>query len=88
MKENVNPAKAYMDGMSLAAYGVSFIEDNASEWQIEAVKEYASKLKEAEIDHMAISPDEKEDMKHQWKLWLDATTDGFKDELKRVGRLD
>jgi hypothetical protein len=52
------------------------------------VKECAQKLKEAEIDHSSLSQAEKEDQKRQWKLWLDSTTQGFKDKLKEEGRLD
>lgn len=51
------------------------------------MKECAKKLKEAEIDHSALTQTEKENLKHQWKQWIDATTHGFKDKLKEEGRL-
>ena len=44
-------AKAYFEGMLWAMYGVRFFGGTVAEWQLDAVKEYASKFKEAEIDH-------------------------------------
>ena len=44
--QNVNPAQAYLEGMLWAAFGVKVVSGNAVEWQIDAVKEYAQKLKE------------------------------------------
>lgn len=85
--KNVNPAQAYVEGMLWAAYGVKIISGTVSEWQIDKVKECAQKLKEAEIDHSSLTHTEKEEQKHQWKLWLDSTTQGFKDKLKEEGRL-
>lgn len=84
---NIDTAKAYIEGMLWAAYGVKIISGSAAEWQIDQVKECANKLKEAEIDHSTLPPSEKENLKHQWKLWIDATTHGFKDKLKEKGRL-
>lgn len=81
------PAQAYLEGMLWAAYGVKVISCDAVEWQIDAVKECASKLKEKEIDHSSLSQMEKENQKRLWKQWIDETTKGFKDELKRAGRI-
>lgn len=85
--QSVDTAKAYFEGMLWAAYGVKIISGSASEWQIDQVKECAQKLKEAEIDHSPLNHSEKEVQKRQWKLWLDSTTQGFKDKLKEEGRL-
>lgn len=85
--QSVNTAKAYLEGMLWAAYGVKIISGSASEWQIDQVKECAKKLKEAEIDHSELPPTEKAKLKHQWKQWVDSTTQGFKDKLKEEGRL-
>lgn len=85
--EDVNPALAYLKGMLWAAYGVNVISCDAVEWQIDAVKECAKELKEKEIDHSSLSPTEKDNQKRLWKQWLDETSKGFKDELKRVGRI-
>ena len=84
---NKDTAKAYIEGMLWAAYGVKIISGSAAEWQIDQVKECAKKLKEAEIDHSALTYTEKENQKRQWKQWIDATTHGFKDKLKEEGRL-
>ena len=83
----VNPALAYLEGMLWAAFGVKVISCDAVEWQIDAVKECAKELKEKEIEHSSLSPTEKENQKRLWKQWIDETTKGFKDELKRAGRL-
>ena len=85
--KNVNPAQAYLEGMLWAAYGIKVISGSVAEWQIDKVKEAALKLKEAEIDHSSLSLTEKENQKNQWKQWLDATTQGFKEILKRAGRM-
>ena len=85
--QSIDTARAYLEGMLWAAYGVKIIRGSAAEWQIDQVKECAKKLKEAEIDHSALTPSEKENLKHQWKQWIDATTHGFKDRLKVEGRL-
>ena len=44
-------------------------------------------FKEKEIDHSSLTLAEKENQKKLWKQWIDITTKGFKDELKRVGRM-
>ena len=85
--QSIDTAKAYLEGMLWAAYGVKIISGSAAEWQIDQVKECAKKLKETEIDHSTLPQAEKEHLKHQWQLWIDATTHGFKDELKAEGRL-
>ena len=83
----IDTAKAYLEGMLWAAYGVKIISGSAAEWQIDQVKDCVKRLKEAEIDHSALTQTEKENLKHQWKQWIDATTHGFKDKLKEEGRL-
>ena len=81
-----NALKNYFQGIIIAAYGVNPIE-TATEWQIDAIKECVSKLKEAEIDHSFGSIAEKQELKRQWKLRVEAYAQGFKDELKRRGQL-
>ena len=85
--KDVNPAQAYIEGMLWAAYGVRIINGTVAEWQIDKVKECAQKLKEAEIDHSSLTLAEKEEQERQWKLWLNSTTQGFKEKLKEEGRL-
>ena len=85
--KNVNPAQAYLEGMLWAAYGVKVISGPTAEWQIDKVKEAALKLKEEEIDHSSLTLTEKGNQKRQWKQWLDVTTQGFKEALKREGRM-
>lgn len=46
-----------------------------------------SKFREAEIEHLAISASEKEELKSGWRQWLEATTRGIKDELRGEGKL-
>ena len=50
--DKVNTAQAYIEGMLWAAYGVRIFSENVAEWQIEAVKKYAKKLKEEEMEHI------------------------------------
>ena len=85
--KNFNPAQAYLEGMLWAAYGVRIISGDAVEWQIDVVKECALKIKEEEIEHSSLTPTEKENQKSMWKLWIEETTKGFKDMLKREGRM-
>lgn len=80
-------AKAYFEGMLWAAFGVRFFGGTVAEWHLDAVKEYASKFKEAEIDHLSLPQNEKEELKRQWKQWLEATSQGMKDELRREERM-
>ena len=85
--EDINPAQAYMVGMLYAAFGERAFSGDAVEEHIEAAKDYAKKRKEEEIDHTTLTPTEKENQKRLWKEWIDETTKGFKDELKRAGRI-
>lgn len=86
--DEVNTVQAYIEGMLWAAYGVRIISENVAEWQIEAVKKYANKLKEEEIEHSALTPAEKDEQKRLWKQWIDETTMGFKEVLKKEGRME
>lgn len=83
----VDPAQTYINGMSWAAYGATIFSCSIAEWQLDFMKEYAKKRKVAEIDYSALTSTEKEEQKHQWKQWLDATTQGFKDVLRAERRL-
>lgn len=85
--QSINTVRAYLEGMLWAAYGVKIISGSVEEWQIDQVKECAKELKETEINHSALTPSEKKNQKNQWKQWIDATTQGFKDMLKAEGRL-
>jgi len=84
---NINPFGPYYDGALRTALTSCFINGKISEQQIDDAKELISKFREAEIDHLAIPESEKEEMKSQWKQWLDATTHGIKDELRAEGKL-
>lgn len=86
--KEVKPAQAYFEGMLWAAFGVKIFIDNVAEWQIDAVKKYAKKLKAEEIVHSEMSPTEKENQKRLWEQWIDETTKGFKEVLKREGRME
>ncbi|MBR5399917.1 MAG: hypothetical protein IK103_09030 [Bacteroidales bacterium] len=79
--------KAYFEGMLWAAYGVKLMGGFISEWQIDAIKECASRLKLAEIDHFQLSPCEKDELKRLWKQRFDALTSGIKNKLKQEGRI-
>ena len=85
--QEVNPAQAYFEGMLWAAFGVKIFTDNVAEWQIDAVKKYAKKLKKEEIEHSSHAPPVKESQKRLWKQWIDETTKGFKEMLRREGRM-
>lgn len=84
---NSDTVKAYFDGVLLAAYGVRFFGGMVAEWQLDSVKECATKFKEAEIDHSSLPYHEKGELKLQWKQLLEASCQGIKDELRRDGRL-
>ena len=58
-----------------------------AEWQLDAVKKYATKLREEEIEHSALTPAEKADQKTLWRQWFDESTKGFKEVLRREGRM-
>lgn len=83
-----NPFGAYYAGAFRAAIASCFIGGRISERQIDFAKEVVSKFREAEIDHLPLPDFDREEMKRQWKLWLDATTRGIKDELRGEGKLD
>ena len=85
---NVNPAQAYFEGILSAALGVRIFGDNVVEWQIDAVKEYAKKMKDEEIEHAEIALAEKANQKRLWKRWIDETAKGFKEVLRREGRME
>lgn len=84
---NINPFGPYYAGALRTAIASCFINGRISEQQIDFAKEVISKFREAEIDHLAISASEKEELKSQWKQWLDATAHGIKDELRAEGKL-
>ena len=77
----MNPIGPYYEGALRTAIVSCFINGKIPEQQVDFAKEVISKFREAEIDHLTISPSEKEELKKQWKEWLDATTRGIKDEL-------
>ena len=87
MNINNNPFGPYSAGAFRAAIASCFIGGKISEQQIDFVKETLSRFRETEIDQSAFSNTEKEEMKSQWKQWLDATTHGIKDELRAEGKL-
>ena len=86
--QELNSAQAFFEGMLWAAFGVRIFSDYVAEWQIDAVKKYAKKLKDEEIDHSDIAPAVKESQKRLWKQWIDETTKGFKEVLRREGRME
>ena len=77
-----NPFGAYLEGAFRAAIASCFIGGRISEQQIDFAKEVVSKFREAEIDHLQLPDSDKEELKCQWELWLDATTRGIKDGLR------
>ena len=77
----------YYAGAFRAALASCFIDGRISEQQIDFVKETILRFREAEIDQSAFSDSAKEEMKFQWKQWLDARTHGIKDELRAEGKL-
>ena len=81
------PIGPYYAGAFRTAIASCFINGRIPEHQIDFAKEVISKFREAEIDHMNISPSKKEELKSQWKQWLDATVRGMKDELRAEGKL-
>lgn len=83
----INPFGAYYDGALSTAITSCLINENISEQQIDFVKEVISKFREAEIDNSSLSNSDKENLKHQWKQWLDATAHGIKEELRAEGKL-
>ena len=83
----INPFGPYYAGALRTAIAFCFINGKISEQQIDFVKEVISKFREAEIDYLTISAAEKDELKNQWKQWLEATTRGIKDELRAEGKL-
>ena len=83
----VNLFGAYFEGAFLAAIASCFINGRISEQQIDAVKEIISRFKEYEIEHAAIMPEKKEELKRQLKQFLDAKIQGLKDKLRAQGKL-
>lgn len=82
-----NPIEPYYAAAFRTAIMSCLVNGIIQEQELDAVKEAISKFKEAEIDHSALSDSDKEELKHQWKLWLDATAHGIKDELRAEGKL-
>ena len=78
---------AYLEGAFRAAIASGFINGKISEQQIDNLKEAISKFKEYEIEHANIMPESREQLKRQWKQWLEATTQGIKDELRAKAKL-
>jgi len=44
-------------------------------------------VKDEEVEHSELVPAKKENRKRLWKQWLDETTNGFKEMLRREGRM-
>ena len=78
---------AYFDGAYRAALASCLINGKIPEQQIDVMKEAITKFREYEIEHAAIMPEKKEELKHQLKQFLDAKTQGIKDELRAEGKL-
>ena len=87
MNTNNNPFEPYCAAAFRAAIASCYIGGKISEQQIDFIKETISRFRETEIDQSAFSNTVKEEMKFQWKQWLDATTHGIKDELRAEGKL-
>lgn len=83
----MNTFEPYYAGALRTAIVSCFINGRISEQQIDFAKEVIAKFREAEIDHLSIPDSNKEELKRQWKQWLDATTRGIKDELRGEGKL-
>ena len=78
---------AYLEGAFRAAIASGFINGKISEQQIDIMKEAFSKSREYEIEHFAILPEKKEELKRQLKQFLDAKIQGLKDKLRAQGKL-
>lgn len=87
MSVNYNLFEPYCSGALRAAFASCFIAGRIPEQQIDFVKEIISRFRETEIEQSAFSDTEKEQMKSQWRQWLDATTHGIKDEFRAEGKL-
>jgi len=86
-KNDINPIQAYCEGQFRAAFVSCISSGVISEKQIDAVKEYTSKERESIIERSGLSGQEKDEMKRQWKQWLELYTKGVKDRLRNEGRL-
>ena len=62
---NINSFGPYYAGAFKTAITSCFINGKISEQQIDFVKEAISKFREAEIDHLTMSPSEIEELKNQ-----------------------
>lgn len=85
---NINPFGPYYAGALRTAIASCFINGKIKEQQIDFVKEVILKFREAEIEHLGITVLEKEEVKRGWKQWMEATTQGIKDELRAEGKLE
>ena len=83
----MNPIAAYYDGALKAAFSVFLFSGVVREQHIDGAKEFISRFKELEIDSMSVSQNQKDEMKKQWKQYLELYVQGVKDELKREKRL-
>ena len=72
----------------MVLYIIKKLRYNVTEWQIDAVKKYAKRLKTEELDYSVIAHAEKEQLKRLWEQWIDETTKGFKVVLRREGRME
>ncbi len=61
--------------------------ENVDEWLINAVKKYAKKLKDEEIEHSSLTTEEKAHQKKLWEQWIEETSSRFKEVLGREGRM-
>lgn len=77
----------YFQGVFWAYLGLSMISCNATEESLDAAKITAEKMNEQRIDTLTLSKEEKDRMKADWKAWSESALKGFKDTLKKEGRL-
>lgn len=78
----------YLEGVLLAEMGLSLLKGNAQEDALDAAKEVAEKMNEQNIDSSPLSQEEKERLKSEGKVRIETMLKGYKDILKREGRLD
>lgn len=81
-----NPLEPYYAAAFRTAVMSCLVNGVIQERELDAVKEAISKFKESEIEHSELSYSDKEELKHQWKLWFEATAQGIKDELRAEGK--
>lgn len=72
----------YFKGILAAYLDTDFMSHPIPEWKIDMIKEKISHFCEAQIDHSALSYQEKEEQKRQIKLSLEVYIQGVKDENK------